>query len=208
MATPTTATATANTPIHCTICTTPLPASAPSALFPCSHAHCLPCLRLAYTLTLYPPFRPVQCCPPPQAPLPVPVLRRLLALTSAEVAAYRARLAEHDAQVKLYCFDPHCGEFIPRALRSGGLGRCRGCKKRTCKRCGGQEHGGRWCRVEEEEEEEEGEVARAKRGDTRVGGKKGKEREREEELGRIAREKVEARVREEGFRRVVREMGW
>ncbi|KAH6854529.1 hypothetical protein B0I37DRAFT_422109 [Chaetomium sp. MPI-CAGE-AT-0009] len=173
----------------CTICTTPLPPTRSPPTFPCGHMHCLPCLRRNFTLSTFGttstststpgPFRPVQCCP--GARLPLRELRAHLGLRSADAAAYRARLAEHDAADKLYCAEPRCGRFIPAALRDGRVGRCRACHGRTCVRCGGRAHVGMgWCD-----------------GVAVVGGGK--------EAGVRARGEE---VAEEGFRKVVREMGW
>ncbi|KAH6627915.1 hypothetical protein F5144DRAFT_288692 [Chaetomium tenue] len=173
---------------HCTICTTPLSPTRPHPTFPCSHTHCLPCLRRNFTLstgtTTTPTagtFRPVQCCP--GARLPLRELRAHLHLQSAETAAYRARLAEHDAAEKLYCAVAGCGRFIPVVLRDGRSGRCRGCHGRTCVRCGGRAHVGMG-------------VCDGVMGRVPVGGVAG---------GKRAALEEEAEM---GFRRVVREMGW
>ncbi|KAK3298961.1 uncharacterized protein B0H64DRAFT_439379 [Chaetomium fimeti] len=168
----------------CTICTTPLPPQRQPPTFPCGHMHCLPCLRRNFTLSSTPggisgPFRPVQCCP--GARLPLRELRAHLGLRSADAAAYRARLAEHDAADKLYCAEPRCGRFIPAVLRDGRVGRCRGCHGRTCVRCGGRAHVGMGvC---------DGVAAAGKDG----------------MMGRAGRREEMA---EAGFRKVVREMGW
>ncbi|KAK4035242.1 hypothetical protein C8A01DRAFT_38264 [Parachaetomium inaequale] len=186
--------------ITCTICTNPLPPppqhtsshhhhpKTVAVTFPCTHIHCLPCLRRNYTLSTTPienvPFRPVQCCP--NTRLPLPILRHALGLNSAEVASYRARLAEYDSPVKLYCFDRvRCGRFIPTVLRDGRVGRCRGCWGRTCVRCGGRAHSS-------------SSSSSSSGGRCEGGGDVGKG-------GGVGRRKS---VEEEEFRRVVREMGW
>ncbi|KAK4240630.1 alcohol-sensitive RING finger protein 1 [Achaetomium macrosporum] len=133
-------------PALCTICLTPLtnfnPSRRPFAVFPCSHVHCLACLRRNFILSMETaPPRPVQCCPDQR--LATSMLRQCLSLRSPEVAAYRERLAEYDAKVKLYCHDPRCGRFIPDALRSGRVGKCRGCYGKTCVECRGRAHLGR-----------------------------------------------------------------
>ncbi|KAL2126895.1 hypothetical protein VTI74DRAFT_11650 [Chaetomium olivicolor] len=188
---PTPATITA----ECTICTTPLPHPSRLPSFPCSHTHCLACLRrnLTSAMDASTPFHPVQCCPGQR--LPTNLLRQHLGLRSGEVDAYRQRLAEYDAAVKVYCWKEGCGRFIPKGLRYGRVGRCidKGCLGRTCVKCGGKAHGnlvvkGR-CEGAVDVLEFEGE------GDMEDGVKVKVGRRREgEDL--------------EGFRRVVREMGW
>ncbi|AEO54372.1 hypothetical protein MYCTH_2296887 [Thermothelomyces thermophilus ATCC 42464] len=199
--------------LACTICTTPLP-NRPDrggvVVFPCNHAHCLACLRRNYTLSAGPgpgpgdgpgargPFRPVQCCPGSR--LPVAALRRALGLGSAEVARYRARLAEHDAPRKLYCHDPRCGRFIPELLRDARAGRCRACHARTCVRCGGRAHfgAGGGC----------GEVESDFVGGGGGGSGFGRGRAISELDKRSKKKKEEEEEAEKRFRRVAREMGW
>jgi hypothetical protein len=114
-------------PAVCTICLAPLgtiksPSRQPLPVFPCNHIHCPACLRRNFILSIKTtPFRPVQCCPGQR--IEPSLLRQCLSLGSSELAAYRERLSEYDAKVKLYCHDPRCARFIPGALRSGRVGR-------------------------------------------------------------------------------------
>ncbi|KAK3311215.1 uncharacterized protein B0T15DRAFT_66750 [Chaetomium strumarium] len=153
-------------PTLCTICLSPLGNShssrQPLPVFPCSHMHCLACLRRNFVLsiTCATPFRPVQCCPGQR--LATSLLRQCLSLGSSELSAYRTRLAEYDAKAKLYCHDPKCGRFIPIALRSRRVGKCRRCYGKTCVECRGRAHFGR-CQDHLDEVEDETGVAKTRR---------------------------------------------
>ncbi|KAK4142112.1 uncharacterized protein C8A04DRAFT_13478 [Dichotomopilus funicola] len=198
----------------CTVCGGPVRFSSSLPLppiFPCSHVHCLPCLRLNYTLSSqpqnnhhqkhlsdshaqYPPplpttFRPVQCCPAQR--MPIPRLRAHLRLTSAETAVYRARLAEYDTPPgsRLYCSAPACGRFIPPALQDSRVGKCRRCWTRTCVRCGEQAHAGSLV----------GECAGVV--SAKTGGLGGIEKA----AMKPWKEETEG---EEGFRRIAKKLGW
>ncbi|KAK3990255.1 hypothetical protein QBC44DRAFT_307638 [Cladorrhinum sp. PSN332] len=108
---------------------------------PCGHQHCNDCLQsyFIHASSVTVPFEPIICCSP-AVRLPVRFLQRRLKLSSYEAAEYRSKMAELDAKTKLYCSDPKCSAFIPKAMRGKKTAKCRNCSRMTCVKCLEQSH--------------------------------------------------------------------
>ncbi|KAM7190265.1 hypothetical protein V8F20_009772 [Naviculisporaceae sp. PSN 640] len=121
-------------PVECLICTEPIqrPLNLHSSQLPCGHVHCHECLANGLRVAIRTmPFSPVRCC----QRIDMSILRRTRVATADEIQTYRKKLTELNEDQPLYCHDPKCSDFIPDALRSKNVGKCRKCHKKTCTEC-------------------------------------------------------------------------
>ncbi|KAF2084966.1 hypothetical protein K490DRAFT_4161, partial [Saccharata proteae CBS 121410] len=126
-----------------------------SALLPCSHRMCHPCLKRLFTLSITDPqHMPPTCCT--SAPIPLKHVDRLFS-TRFKIQ-WNKKYQEYTTANRIYCPNPGCGEWIrpehistptipPTAATASGaasgrqMAKCGRCKTRVCVSCNARWHG-------------------------------------------------------------------
>jgi hypothetical protein len=97
----------------------------------CAHWYCQDCLtRLLQTSFTDEGLFPPRCC---RVPLELNDARELIDQGLWE--QYENKLIEHNDPFRLYCSDPTCSRYILPVNKTGNIGTCTVCRRRTCSLC-------------------------------------------------------------------------
>ncbi|KAI1775105.1 hypothetical protein F4818DRAFT_452035 [Hypoxylon cercidicola] len=104
----------------------------------CKDIHCKHCLAANVQQALASqPFQPARCC----ATISPQLLETAGVLAGGQLTDYATKVEEAESPAgRLYCYNPLCGAYIPKANHGPRAGLCMKCDSRTCKTCKAKAH--------------------------------------------------------------------